>query len=231
MDNLESINNDEIPAIIDVSEPHMALLFLVDTSATMKGESIYQLTEGINSFIKDINQSDTGINKILDVAIIEFNSIFKVVQEFRPVKFSEPVGFTATSGVTMVPAIEKALEMIKERIRFYNLLGTASFKPWIILISATDPSDDISSVAQVVKDRETDGKLRFISLGVLEYNSNVLHNLSSPKVLKLNGTDFSDFFHWLKLNLDHMRIARASPNDKPWIDLIGNVSIDKKSDL
>jgi uncharacterized protein YegL len=227
MDNLNQENINEIPAIINPNESHLALLFLVNTSIAMEGEPIHQLTDGLNRFIKDINASDTGIYEILDIAIVEFNTTFNVVQEFQPVKFVKPIILTAADGETMMaPAIEKALGMIQERVRFYLRSGTAPFIPLIILVSAAEPSDDISSVVQMIKDRETAGKLEFLSLGVSGFNSRTLHTLSTHKVIKLTGTDFSDFFSKLKLCVDDIRIAKSTPYPRPWVSLFGNVTID-----
>jgi uncharacterized protein YegL len=59
--------------------PHMALLFLVDTSGAMTGVFIHALNEALNRFKSEVVK-DKQTRDILDVSIIEFNSNYRVVQ-------------------------------------------------------------------------------------------------------------------------------------------------------
>lgn len=212
------------PKIINSNEPHMALVFLLDTSGSMEGEPIRQLTDGLNKFKIEVCESKQT-RDILDVAIVEFNSKFKVIQEFVPVEYMEPVNLEANGGTEMSPAIEKALDMVTERSRFYRRSGSEPYKPWVLLISDGEPTDDISSVAQKIKAMEDDGKVSFRSLGVEGYDPKILHELSGQKVMKLIGTDFSSFFDWV--NKSMRAVSLSSPGEKPQAqNLTGNVVVD-----
>jgi len=222
------INNAEIassaPVIINASEPHMALVFLLDTSATMKGEPIRQLNDGLNRFKREVCQNKQT-RDILDVAIIEFNSSYSLVQKFVPVEYMAHVDLYAAGRTVMVPAVEKALAMVTERSRFYRLSGTEPYKPWIILISDGEPSDDITYIAREIKEMEKKQKVSFRSLGVGGYDAKTLHTLSGPKVMKLQGTDFTHFFDWV--NKSMRAISQSSPGEKPIAEkLTGNVVVD-----
>ena len=226
MANLEQRNFNEVPTIINASESHMALVFLLDTSGSMGGEPIKQLNEGLNRFKVEVCENKQT-RDILDVAIIEFNTTYRVVQEFVPVEYMEPVNLEATGVTVMTPPIEKALEMVNERSRFYRRSGSEPYKPWIILISDGAPNDanEISVVAQKIKTMEDDGKVSFRSLGVEGYDSQTLHTLSGPKVIKLLGTDFSSFFDWV--NKSMRSVSQSSPGEKPKAEkLSGNVVVD-----
>jgi uncharacterized protein YegL len=213
-----------IPAIINANEPHMALVFLLDTSGSMNGEPIRQLNEGLNEFKLKVCESKQT-RDILDVAIVEFNNKFDVVQEFVPVEYMDSVNLMANGGTMMTPAIEKALDMVTERSRFYRRSGSEPYKPWVLLISDGAPTDDIISVAQKIKRMESDGKVSFRSLGVEGYDSQVLHILSGSKVMKLLGTDFSSFFDWV--NKSMRSVSLGAPGEKPKaVNLTGNVVVD-----
>ena len=230
-ENLEQRSFSEIPAIINPSEHHMALAFLLDTSGSMgfaQGGTapITALNEGLNRFKAEVCQSPQT-RDILDVAIVEFNSNFRVVQEFVPVEYMEEVNLGVAGTTKMTPAIRKVLEMVNERSRFYRRSGTEPYKPWVILISdgAPDPDDDITIVAREIREMEVAGKVSFRSLGVQGYDPKTLHTLCDGKVLKLEGTDFTSFFDWV--NKSMRSVSQSSPGEKPQTErLTGNVVID-----
>jgi uncharacterized protein YegL len=214
----------EIPAIISASEPHMALAFLLDTSLSMGGEPIRELNAGLNRFKAEVCKSKQT-RDILDIAIIEFNSEHRVVQQFVPIEYMKKVNLDAGGGTYMTRAIAKALDMVTERSRFYRRSGSEPYKPWIILVSDGAPSDGIRDIAKRIKDMEANQMLSFRSLGVEGYDSKALHTLSGPKVMKLIGTDFTSFFDWVDKSM--RAISQSSPGEKPKaVNLTGNVVVD-----
>ena len=222
----EIIEDDVIPEIIAASEPHMALLFLLDTSGSMKQNgAIGQLNAGLNRFKMEVCENKQT-KEILDVAIVEFNTKHAVIQEFVPVEYIKPVELTARGGTVMSPAIDTALEMVTERSKFYRRAGTEPYKPWVMLVSDGAPSDNIDDAAKKIKDMEDAGKLSFRSLGVGDFDSKVLHKLSGQKVMKLtDGTDFTDFFDWV--NKSMRSVSQSSPGERPKAEkLSGNVVVD-----
>ena len=224
MENLEQRNFSEPPQIINASESHMALVFLLDTSGSMGGNPINDLNAGLNRFKAEVCK-DRQTREILDVAIIAFNNTHRVVQEFVPVEYMDEVNLTASGGTVMAPAIETALDMVNDRSRFYRNSGAVPYKPWVILISDGAPGDDIRQAVKRIKDMEKDGKVSFRSLGVEGYDSETLHGLSGPKVMKLTGTDFSSFFDWVSKSM--RSVSQSSPHERPEaVKLSGNVVVD-----
>lgn len=200
MANLEQREFNERPKIINASESHMALAFLLDTSGSMGGDPIRDLNAGLNKFKAEVCK-DKQTRDILDVAIIEFNSTHRVVQDWAPVEYMEEVNLAAEGGTEMSPAIENALDMVNERSKFYKSSGTVPYKPWVLLISDGASTDDIASVVKRIKEMEENGKVSFCSLGVEGYDSKVLHRLCGNKVFKLSGTDFTSFFDWVNKSM------------------------------
>lgn len=197
---------EPIPSIVNASEPHMACLLLLDTSGSMSGNPISELNAGLNRFKADVCE-DRATRDILDIAILEFNSSLNEVQEFVPIEYMKTVTLKAQGGTYMVPAIRKAIEMVTNRSRFYRMSGTEPYKPWIILISDGEPLDDITEAAKEIQALEEDGKLKFFSLGVGEYDSKTLHMLSGPKVMKLKGYDFTSFFDWVNKSMRTVSVS------------------------
>jgi uncharacterized protein YegL len=230
MENLKQKEFNEVPTIVNASESHMALVFLLDTSGSMSGDPIRALNDGLNRFKEEVSK-DKQTRDILDVAIIEFNSNHRVVQEFVPIEYMDHVNLDVIGSTKMSPAIREALKMVDDRSRFYRRSGAEPYKPWIILISdgAPDSDDDITIVAKEIKAMEEAGKVSFRSLGVEGYDPKTLHTLSGLKVMKLEGTDFSSFFDWV--NKSMRSVSQSSPGEKAKaIDLSGNVSVDRNTD-
>lgn len=203
--------NDEAPTIVNASEPHMACLLLLDTSGSMSGDPINELNRALNKFKVEVCEDKTT-RSVLDIAIVEFNSTPRVVQEFVPVEYMKPVALQANGGTNMADAIQLAIDMVSERSRFYRRSGTEPYKPWIIMIS-DGFGGDITAISQVIHDLEANEKLKFFSLGVEGYDSQILHQLSGEKVMKLNGYDFTSFFNWV--NKSMRSVSLSSPGEKP----------------
>jgi uncharacterized protein YegL len=226
MENLKQKDFSEVPTIVNANEPHMALVFLLDTSGSMSGDPIRELNDGLNRFKEEVSK-DKQTRDILDVAIIEFNSSHRVVQEFVPIEYMDHVNLEATGTTKMSSAIREALKMVDDRSRFYRRSGAEPYKPWVMLISdgAPDRDDDITSVTKKIKDMEENGKVSFRSLGVEGYDSKTLHTLCGDKVLKLLGTDFTSFFDWV--NKSMRSVSQSSPGEKPTaVRLSGDVQRD-----
>lgn len=203
--------NEEVPAIINANEAHMACLLLLDTSGSMAGTAISELNSGLNRFKTEVCEDKTA-RDVLDIAIVEFNTNFNVIQDFVPIEYMQPVNLYANGGTNMAPAIEKAITMVDERSRFYRRTGSNPYKPWIVMVS-DGFGGDISGVAEKIKTMEKDEKLNFFSLGVEGYDPKTLHELSGKKVMKLTGYDFASFFNWI--NKSMRSVSRSSPGEKP----------------
>lgn len=210
--NQRTFGEETTPRILSASESHMACLMLLDTSGSMAGTPIEELNKGLNKFYEDVCK-DERTKEILDIAIVEFNSATRVVQPFVPVLYMEPVNLSAGGGTIMAPAIRTAIDMVTERSKFYLQTGTQPYKPWILMISDSLANDDLSQIADEIHGLEENGKLKFFSLGVGDYNSEVFHKLSGPKVMKLKDYDFSSFFDWV--NKSMRSVSVTAPGDTP----------------
>ena len=112
----------------------------------------------------------------------------------------------------MTPAIEKAVEMVDERSRFYRRMGTEPYKPWIVMISDGAPMDDISAVSAKLTALSQANKLAFWSLSLPGADNRVLHELSGARVLNLIGYNFAGFFDWV--NKSMRAVSESSPGEK-----------------
>lgn len=204
----------DIPPIVSASEPHMALLFLLDVSGSMSGEPIQSLNASINKFKEQVC-TDPRTTEILDVAIVAFNHETQVVMPFTPVAYMEPINLTADGGTDIAPAVRVAVDMVDERSRFYRHSGTEPYKPWIFMVS-DGYGGDVADVSALVKQKEQGDFLRFWALGVEGYDSKTLHQLAGERVMKLNGYDFTGIFDWVHKSM--RAVSVSSPSEKPRLD-------------
>lgn len=215
--NFTNFMNEEAPPIVNSSEPHMACLFLLDTSGSMGCElddgivPIDALNDAINRFKSEVC-ADDKTSDILDVAIVEFNNSVNVLQDFSPVEYMQQVDLVAHGGTYMVPAIEMAIDMISERSKFYRRMGTEPYKPWVILISDGAPMDNIGKVSEQVNSLVQSNKLAFWSLSLPGADNSILHQLSGRRVLNLVGYDFTGFFDWV--NKSMRAVSESAPGEK-----------------
>lgn len=209
----------DVPQIVNASEHHMALLFLVDTSGSMNAQilgtnssPIRELNNALNRFKAQVCM-DEHTKDILDVAIVEFNDEYRVVQEFSPIEYMKPVELQAYGPTYMNGALEVAINMVTDRSRFYRRSGAEPYKPWIVLISDGAPMDEsIDEMARKVNTLVEEEKLAFWSLAVEGADLEVLHKLSGRRVLKLDGYDFAGFLDWA--NKSMRAVSQSSPGEK-----------------
>lgn len=210
---MEQLNFGDVPQIVNASDPHMALMFLIDTSGSMSGEPIIELNNGLNRFKEQVC-NDQKTKDILDVSIIRFASEgdWEIVQEFTPVEYMQNVEFEASGSTYMREALEKSIELVNERSRFYRRAGTEPYKPWIVLISDGAPFDDVDAMAREINEMVENDKLAFWSLAVPGADTEVLHKLSGKRVLNLAGYDFAGFFDWV--NKSMRAVSTSAPGEK-----------------
>jgi len=128
---------------------------------------------------------------------------------------------TSDGGTYYSEPIQEALRMVDERSRFYRRSGSEPYKPWIILVTDGAPLDPIDAAVKEVFYAQEMGKARFIALGVGNYDTNVLKQLTDV-VFRMEGTDFKPFFKWVAKSM--RSVSQTSPGEKPPLPpLEGNV--------
>ena len=215
-------------------EPHLPFVLLLDTSSAMSGEPINNLNKALNNFIVRVKEDERS-TRCIDVAIIEFNTDVRVVQDFFPISRMEPITLTANGGTSMGAGIELAIKKLKERKLLYANLGIQLYQPWIVMITASCPTDDITEAAQLIKTAEakgTYGEFKFWTVGAQGFSLEHVEKLSDTKrILKLNKFNFDAFFDFLGNGLFcPIWVYRDGENIK-FDDLPGDVKPVTKNEL
>lgn len=185
------------------SQSHLACALLLDTSASMGmgARAIDSLNAGIKRFKAGL-LSDPVAKKTVDVALVTFNSEVKVVSGFLPVSNMPTPELRASGRTDMAQGIQMAIDLVKDRTKQYQELGTPCHKPWIVMITdglSTSSSFEMQEAAKRIQKEEekgTHGRLSFWALGIGDYDSAEMFQLTK-RVIELRDVDFSQFFDWL----------------------------------
>ena len=199
--------------------PRMPLVFLLETSAA-SGAYIKELNAALNRFKSEVSMNGQAA-AILDVAIMQFGDGVDVLQGFAPVANMNPVRLITAGSANFSQSVQQAVQMAENQ---RNSQST-SYKPWVVLVSGNNPSDDITAVSGMVQNLQQADKLRLMALSVGGQNLTALKQLTDV-VFRLDDMDFISFFSWLSGCMG--AIAQTSPGEKPQLpQLQGNVYRDK----
>lgn len=202
------------------NEPHLACVLLLDTSDSMTGKPIESLNEALIKF-KEQTSLDELCRKRLDIAIVEFNSQVRVVQDFVPLTKFEPPRLEAHGLTSMGAGINLAIDLVKERNRFYDQMGTPVHKPWIFMITDGAPTDDIEDAKKRIQEEESKGshgKLKFWAIGVKpNYDKELLTSLTE-RCIEIDTANFEGIFNWLSESMALMSRSRVGEN--PQLDML-----------
>lgn len=209
--------NDNI-GIDNPQEQHLACVFLLDVSVSMMGTPIENLNEGIRKFKEEVTKDKLALSRI-DVAIVTFSSDVKIVQDFVPLSRMEPITLTVEGSTKMADGINVAIDLVKDRNRFYKRMGTPCFKPWIFMITDGYPDDDqnMETVAERIQSEErkgSQGKLKFWACGVGDYDKTTLLKLTN-RVIELKGYNFTSIFNWASESMVAISVSDVQNEARP----------------
>lgn len=133
------------------SHPILPIVFCLDLSSSMY-ERVQALQRGLQQFIDDIKSDDLTIRAV-EGAIITFNSVTEVVQDFAPVVDWKVPQLTVDGESNLVGAVALALELLENKTQNYKHEGRAYYQPWLVILAIDGQFPDDPSGLDWAADR------------------------------------------------------------------------------
>jgi len=202
------------PEFAENPEPRCASVLLLDVSASMAGDSIQQLQDGLMAY-KDQLAADDLARKRVEIAVVTFGGTVQVPNTFTTADLFNPPALIATGDTPMGAAVLTALDLVKSRKEEYKAAGAQYFQPWVFLITDGAPTDvntpQWTEAVRRVHDEEDRKVLSFFAVGVEGADMERLRQLSKRAPLKLRGLDYRTLFEWLSKS--QQSVSRSRPGD------------------
>ncbi len=213
--------------LLNPMDNKIALVLLVDTSASMEGEGIEGVNRGIQLLREKITQDDKA-KKMVEISLVSFNSEVDVVHPFSSIEEFNPQPLTVYGLTSMGKGIITAMDLVEERKKMYRETGTDYYRPWIFMITdgaATDmeivnPKEPenvemFKRVKDAVKTGVSDNHFHFFIVGAGDgVDMEMLNELKDlefpPRRLRRGAWDA--MFSWLEIAL--LQLSKSKPGDK-----------------
>lgn len=206
--------------LVENPTARIPICLVLDVSASMEGEPINELQEGVNIFMKAI-QSDEVAKYAAEICMVTFGGSVEKILDFASIDRQEIPVLMADGLTPMGGAVVLAINFLDARKREYKNAGVDYFQPWLVLMSDGTPTDDISMAEAKVTELVSRKQLTVFPIGIgTGANMRELARLSGGRPpLKLKGLNFKEFFVWLSQSVS--RVSQSTPGEKVELDLAG----------
>ena len=206
------MNELELVKLAENPDPRAPCLLLLDTSASMQGEAINALNEGLKAFHNDVMRDELARRRV-EIALVGFGyDGVQAQQDFVTVDDWTPTDLKAGGSTPLGSAIDLGLDLLRTRKDMYQQAGLQYYRPWVFLITDGEPTDAWQDAAQRIQDEDDAKGLIFFAVGVENANMKKLTDIASPArpPIKLKGLQFAELFLWLSQSqqkVSHSRVG------------------------
>lgn len=193
--------NESHHDLIDNPTPRCPVALVLDTSGSMSGEPIAQLSAGAQLFLDEVKRDDLARWSV-DLAVYTAGGRADCLQDF--IGIEQVAGFAplAAGGDTPLGlAARMALDGLEARKKAYRDAGVPYYQPWLVLISDGAPTDTWQDAAQRASNLSAQRKLVSLPIGVQGADLGVLGQFSSKPAVALDGLKFRELFLWLSASM------------------------------
>jgi uncharacterized protein YegL len=195
-------------------QPRCPCALILDTSGSMSGLPIEALNAGLKTLRDDLHNDGLAKRRV-EIAIVEFNSTVRVVQDFVTAADFQPPTLTASGTTDLVGGVNQALDLIQRRKSKYRSNGVPFYRPWAFLITDGKVTD-YSQVAKRVREDEENKRIAFFVVGVQGADQESLRNISVREPKMLAGLNFKELFLWLSSSMK--KVSQSKPGEMVGLD-------------
>lgn len=205
-----------IPGVefVDNTNQRTPCVLLLDVSASMSGNPIRQLNEGLKAFAEEL-KSDPVASLRVQVMVITVGGPedVRIVQPWTDAVDFEPPYLHANGLTPLGKGMSLALDEIASQKAVYDANGISSTRPWVIMLSDGCPNDfGWESHADQARAEEQDKRVIVFPIGTSDADFEALGRFSTKTPKKLKGLQFRELFVWLSRSMS--TVSASVPGDK-----------------
>lgn len=214
---MTSPNLEDVVEFANNPADRCACVLLLDVSRSMTGNPIRIVNDAIKDF-KDEVSRDAKASKMAEIAVVAFNHIITVVQDFVTVHDFEPPELTAWGGTKIAGAVNRALDMLDQRKQEYRDNHIGYYRPIILLLTdgypEHDTAEEIAEATKRIAEEEAGRHVAFFAFGVERADMAMLAKIATAKrpPLRVEEAEIDDIFQWLANSMEV--ISQSQPGER-----------------
>ena len=203
----------------------------MDTVGPSGKSRIQALNEGIKALEECLRDDDTALTRV-QLAIVSVGgpaNDAEIMMDWTDANNFQAFPMTTGGATPLGKGVDLALRLIEEGKQNLKQAGISYTRPWMMVISDGEPTDDRSSwnaATQLCRAAEVDKKAEVFCIGVEGANLKTLGELCVKPPLMLDGIKFKELFVWLSSSLSAASRSRPGASlQLPSTDVWRNVGI------
>jgi uncharacterized protein YegL len=169
----------------------------------MTGIPIAELNAGLKQFHREVWEAKE-IRDGFDVGIVSFSDRVRIIRPLTPLTSSLAPALEANGDTPFGEALTVSRKLLEERWAMPVAGEAAHFKPWLVVMSDGQPTDEWEMPAKIVRSFALVQRLVVLAVGIGDaVDMDVLSKVTVPELppIHLRDLRFSNFFTWLRKSL------------------------------
>ena len=183
-------------------------LLVLDTSGSMAGSPIRELSEGLGQFISLVKRDEVAASSV-ELGVISFGGDVTLCQPFTSIaELDSMPSFQAGGNTPMGEAVTLAVDTLGKRKHEYQQAGISYYQPWLVLMSDGEPTDAWTEAAASLRQLAQTREMVVLCVGIGDgANMECLAQISTMPPKRLAGLKFAEFFEWLSQSVQTVSVS------------------------